>query len=171
MEILKFQTLRDLRGYSGEEVSSSFLSMWRRYLRMTLFEDRKGLSDLSFTSLGTGFDMHEGLFPRSVIPASVSWHHLIYAGPNCFLLKREEHIPNPPNRTTCYWIAVARYGMELVNEWIDSLPFKVSPPTPWKGSHGLAVIKGIAEEKVVSKEFVSYYNQKHIIDRIDRIAE
>jgi hypothetical protein len=129
-----YHFLSDIRGWSSEP-TDDFKQTWRQALRARLFEQRKGLSDLSGKPLAlTGFHMHEGIFPRSHVSASVRWNYLIFSGVNCFLLTPEEHIPDPPDRTLCYWIACKRYGQEYVDRWIDSLPFKVRPSTPWADS-------------------------------------
>lgn len=129
-----YHYLSDIRGWSNDP-SEEFKKTWRQVLRARLFELRKGLSDLTGKPLADGFHMHEGIFPRSHVSASVRWNHLIFSGVNCFLLLPEEHIPDPPDRTVCYWIACKRYGQEYVDRWIDSLPFKVRPSTPWVGTN------------------------------------
>lgn len=100
---------------------------WRRILRHQLYFDRSGLSDYSAKPLKNGFDMHEGIVSRAVVPASISWHWMIYHPVNCFLLTREEHIPQPPSREWAIKKAVARYGATAVNEWFYGLPWKVVP--------------------------------------------
>lgn len=129
-----YHYLSDIRGWSTEP-SEEFKKIWRQTLRARLFEQRKGRSDLSGEPLTSGFHMHEGIFSRAYVPSSVRWNHLIFSGVNCFLLKPDEHIPDPPDRVLCYWIACKHYGQEYVDRWIDSLPFKVRPSTPWVGTN------------------------------------
>jgi hypothetical protein len=106
-------------------------------LRRALFAESFGKSVLSSKLVGgDGFHIHEGLFPRNVVPASVSWHWYLFAGPNCFLLAPDEHIPHPPSRSKCYEISVNRYGKDLVDRWVDSLPFKSTPDMPWRMADG-----------------------------------
>lgn len=108
-----------------------------------LFDQRKGRSDLTQISLGSGFEMHEGIFTRAHVPRSVRWYHLLFGGPNCFLLTPEEHRPDPPDRVVCYWLSVARYGKQAVDFWVDSLPFKSTPSKPWNGTSGHEVAQSI----------------------------
>jgi hypothetical protein len=71
--------------------------------------------------------MHEGILSRAVVPASVTWHWMIFHEYNCLLLLRQEHIPHPPSRDWCIHWAFDLYGEDRVVEWFYSLPFKSYP--------------------------------------------
>jgi hypothetical protein len=119
------------QSFFGEDIIE-----WRKHLRVNLVHRRQWRSDLSGVHLDYTFQIHEGIIERAKLPKSVSWHYMIFHEYNCFLLTPEEHIPQPPSRTLCYWLAVVRYGKRPIDQWIDSLPWKVSPDRPWAGSVG-----------------------------------
>jgi hypothetical protein len=133
---------------------------WRNWLRTELYEARGGNSDLSGVILHGGFDMHEGIIPRAVVPRSIEWHYMIYHEINCFMLLRDEHIPQPPTRTECYWLAVARYGYEAVEAWIDSLPWKAPIERPWAGSRGVTVISELYMKRRMTNKHIEYLRSK-----------
>lgn len=117
---------------------------WRRFLKEHLLADRDYVSDLTgrrFSFLREEPQMHEGLITRAVVPSSVEWHPFIFHPINCFLLFESEHIPEPPSRALCYWLAVIRYGKEEVDAWVDSLPWKVPPDRAWAVVRGADVLK------------------------------
>lgn len=121
----------------------------RTLLRKYLFVERQQRSDLTQRNLTTGFDMHEGIFPRRYI--NKKSQHLLFHPFNCFLLLREEHIPEPPSRTVCFWLAVARYGIDQIQEWINNLPFKTIDHV-WKGTNGYKILSDIPNHYRVSQD-------------------
>ena len=87
-------------------------------------------SDLSGKSLDYGFDMHEALFQRRWLPKKHQW--VLMCEYNVLLLRRDEHIPSPPTRTESYQILCKIYTQAVIDEWVESLPFKVPPDLPCK---------------------------------------
>lgn len=118
----------------------------REALRKFLFIERQERSDLTQRTL-THFDMHEGIFPRRYV--NTAKQSLLFHPYNCFLLLREEHIPEPPSRALCFWLSVARYGLDHINRWIDFLPFKTKD-FPWKGTNGYDLLSDIPNHYRVS---------------------
>ena len=108
-----------------EWVTKANYRTWRTELRRTLYLEREGLSDFSGEPLRGGFDMHEGIVSRAVVPSSVWWHFRILDPVNCFLLLRDEHIPQPPSREWAVERATQLYGRAAVEEWFYGLPWKV----------------------------------------------
>lgn len=106
---------------------------WRQALKLALFGQRKGRSDLSGKPLttATGCHMHEGILTRANVPKGIAWSYLIYSPVNCFLLSIDEHIPFPPPRQWAVERAVRRYGYIVVEDWWESLPFKSRPFQLW----------------------------------------
>lgn len=136
-----YRTIDDPRGYLDEY---PYPAEWRAHLRENLYKQRQGRSDLTQQSLRYGFEMHEGLFSRAYVPKA-HWQQFLFAGPNVFLLSNLEHQPQPPDRTTCFWLSVARYGLLHVQKWIESLPFKSDPGRPWQGTIGIEVLARIPD--------------------------
>ena len=85
---------------------------------------------------------------------------MIFHEINCFLLLEDEHIPHPPSRTECYWMAIARYGKVAVDNWIESLPWKVPLEKPWAGTKGIDVIEELYESRRIVKEQIDYFRNK-----------
>lgn len=156
---LFFQSIDDLRGYLDEYPDPR---QWRLHLRKKLWTARGSVSDLTKRPCIWGFDLHEGLFSRKYVPKT-AWQALLFAGPNCFILSPDEHIPEPPDRVTCYWLSVIRYGKARVDQWIGSLPFKSGQSFPWKGTNCLDIISQIPEERKVASSWFVWFNnvQKH----------
>lgn len=117
---------------------------WRTKLRTALFDSRLHASDLTGKSLYAA-QMHEGIWTRAEAPSSIKWSWMLHSSINCFLLNESEHIPQPPIRTYCYWLSIGWYTKRVVDEWLNSLPFKVAPPRPWRGTHGRMVVATIAQ--------------------------
>lgn len=137
---------------------------WRIALRKRLHVKRNAVSDLTRLPILNGFDLHEGLFQRHWVPKD-HWQHFLFSGPNVFLLRREEHIPNPPSREICYWLSVCRYSSYMVNQWINSLPWKVPPDQPWRGTHGLSIIAEIPEHYRVHRDWYKWFeSSKKLLD-------
>ena len=103
---------------------------WRAGLREALFYRRKGKSDPTGKTLGQGFDMHEALFSRRWLPKDQQI--VLMCEYNVLLLRREEHIPHPPSRTEAYEILCKLYGRDIIDAWVESIPFKSIPDLPWK---------------------------------------
>jgi hypothetical protein len=156
-----YRSIDDPRGYLDEY---SDPRLWRQHLRQKIYQDRKGLSDISLFPLRYGYDLHESLFSRKYVPKS-SWQELLFSGPNVMILSRTEHIPQPPTRTEAYWIAVINYGKEQVDKWILSLPWKVKPDMPWRDSNGAETIARIPEKYSVDRTWDTWYDEVH--KRID----
>lgn len=152
-----YKSVDDMRG-TYESLTEVNPTDWRIKLREQIYMDRKCRSDLTQMPLRYGFECHEGMFQRRWV-GKQNWQELLFAGVNCFILLPNEHSPNPPDRTTCYWLAVARYGMESVERWIDSLPWKVPPDRPWRGSCGAEVISRIQDRWQVSREWYVWFNK------------
>lgn len=106
-------------------MNNSNFPAWRKELKIALYKERTGLSDLSGLPLNTKCHMHEGIISRAVINKGIWWHYQIYHPYNCFLLLPEEHIPFPPSRVWAIETAYARYGRDNVREWFYALPWKV----------------------------------------------
>lgn len=159
-----FKETDDIRGFLHEY---SDPRLWRSHLREKLFKDRYGRSDLSQRGLRGSFDVHEGIFQRRWV-GKQDWQEFLFSGVNCFLLRMDEHIPEPPTRTECYWISVARYGKDTVDEWIDSLPFKVRPSTPWAGTHGIEVLNAIRDSRIVGELWEPWLEKNR--ERVDRLG-
>lgn len=124
-------TILDPCLYPGYQ-SNDRTSEWRAFLKEVLLQKRKFASDLSGKSLERfGCHMHEGIIPRAVVPASIKWSWRIHCEYNIFLLTPDEHIPNPPSRSWCYGLACERYGKDVIDAWIESLPFKTPPDRAW----------------------------------------
>ena len=102
------------------------LDTWRMELKDELLRRRGYRSDYSGLPL-IDCDMHEGIITRAVVPKSTGWQRLIFHEYNCFLLLREEHIPQPPSREWCMLKSFERYGKVKVVEWFYSLPWKSVP--------------------------------------------
>lgn len=151
-----FRRVKDIRGYLDELDGNP--SNWRLRLRRELFEERKGRSDLTQRVLFDSFDMHEGIFSRRWV-GKQNWQALLYSSVNCFLLRMEEHRIETPDRITCYWISVCRHDKLTVDTWIQSLPFKVRPDTPWSGSNGYDIIAAIPNKYAVSGEWQSWFDK------------
>lgn len=149
-----FRSVDDYRGYIEEYGD---VRQWRIDLREKLYYARGRRSDLTQVPLIGGFAMHEGIFERRWVPKD-HWQHILFAGPNVFLIPDSEHIPDPPDRTTCYWLSVARYGKTKVDHWIESLQFKVPPSTPWKGTNGIDVLLDIPRLHRVDKQWDSWFS-------------
>lgn len=147
----------------GKEVSR-----WRRHLRDSLAEIRGYSSDLSGVYLHGAFDVHEGIIPRAVVNKGVDWHWMIFHEINCFLLLQDEHIPNPPSRTECYWMAVARYTKPIVDAWIVTLPWKVPLERPWAGTNGVEIIEHLYAEHRMTTKQIAYFRSRY--DRLNREA-
>lgn len=148
-----FRSVRDYRGFLDEYGD---VRQWRIDLRKKLYEERGKRSDLTRKPLIGGFAMHEGIFERRWVSAN-QWQHILFSGINCFLIPDDEHIPDPPDRTTCYWLAVVRYGQENVDRWISSLKFKVRPSTPWRGTNGAAILEQIPNFYSIDKSWWNWY--------------
>ena len=99
---------------------------WRAALKYWLWSEREGRSDLSGEILNHSCHMHEGILTRGDL-RGVRWQYLIFHPYNCFLLKPEEHIPEPPSREWAVLKSCSRYGEKNVVEWFNNLPFKVKP--------------------------------------------
>lgn len=148
------ETVYDPRKYDW---AAGDISRWRSFLRSRLYDLRKGRSDLTFRNAGGGFDIHESLIPRRLIPRSISWHWMIFNSINCMILLPQEHIPFPPSRTESYWMACVRHGKEVVDAWIDGLPWKVPPDKPWRKTHGEVIIRAMQNKYPVTDEWLSFY--------------
>lgn len=131
-------------------------SLWRARLRRTLYEQRNKRSDLTQIPLAWGFQMHESIFSRKYV-SKQNWQNLLFCGINCLLISPAEHIPFPPSREVGYWLAVVRYGKEIVDLWIKSLPFKSTVSTPWKDSNGAEVLARIPDKYKVDKSWYTWY--------------
>ena len=118
---------------------------WRSMLRNQLATRRDYRSDISGARFKPAdrVHLHEGMFTRAQIPRGIDWHYMIFHEYNCFLLHEKEHIPLPPNRIQCYWLSVCRHGQPVVDDWIDNLPWKVRPDTPWAGTDGREIVLDI----------------------------
>jgi hypothetical protein len=155
MDLGTFRHILDYRGY-WDEIGD--VREWRIKLRRNVYETRKGRSDLSLRPLNIGFDLHEGVFERKYLPKNRG-QELLFAGPNVFLLHVDEHRGgHVPDRVTCYWLSVIRYGKKTVDEWIDSLPFKSSPSHPWRDSNGAEVIARIPIKYAIDKSWSTWYD-------------
>lgn len=159
-----FREIDDPRGWLEEYPDTR---LWRLYLRKKAYESRGKRSELTQRPLTHTFDLHEGVFPRHWV-GKQSWQQLLFAGPNVTVLHSEEHIPDPPDRTTCYWLAVSRYGIYNVDRWINSLEFKVRPSTPWKGTNGAAVLSEIPSNYKIDVTWNTWFNKIH--KEVDIIA-
>lgn len=148
-----FRSVHDYRGFLDEYGD---VRQWRIDLRKKLYEERGKRSDLTQRPLIHSFDMHEGIFERRWV-AKNQWQDILFAGVNCFLLPYNEHIPQPPPRTVCYWLSVANYGYENVERWIASLEFKVRPSTPWRGTKGVDVLGSIPDYRSVDKTWERWF--------------
>lgn len=142
-----FYPIIDPRDY---EWAKGDVPKWRSYLRQLLYDRHAGASTLTGRTLH-GFDLHESCFPRSVVPVSVSWNWMLFSSVNSCILRPDEHIPQPPTRIESFWLAVGWHSKRVVDEWIISLPFKVPPPTPWRGTSGYRVISYISLNYPVTK--------------------
>jgi hypothetical protein len=112
-------------------MGNSNTTKWRATLRDKMIRKRNWLSDVSKQSiLQTGFDMHEAIIPRAVVPASVQWSWMIHCEYNILILTREEHM-NPPDRKWAYQYLCSMYGADKIDAWIQSLPWKVPPEKAW----------------------------------------
>lgn len=140
----------EYEGYPEQDVPR-----WRTELRRKLYDARKAHSDLTGTPLwrGSGFHVHEGLFPRRYVPKGIDWHWMLFSSVNCFLLTPTEHSPRPPDRAECYWLSVCWHGKDAVDQWIDSLPWKVAPDMPWRGTSGVNVIQRIRQRYKPSEQW------------------
>lgn len=156
-----FRSVDDYRGYLDDYGD---VRQWRIDLRRKLYEARGKRSDLTQKPLLYGFDMHEGIFERRWV-APNQWQHILFSGINCFLLPDDEHRINVPDRTTCYWLSVARYGKDAVDRWITSLEFKVAPSMPWRGTNGIDVLLSIPNEYTVDTTWAQWFNR--IKDKVD----
>lgn len=152
-----------------ETLTNAEVPSWRAWLKGKLYEERRGLSDLSFRPL-QAVEMHEGILSRARVPASVEWHWRIFCGANCFLLLPEEHQPQPPDTTTCYWIAVARYGMRRVEGWLDTLPLRSQLDRTWAGTRGTDIIYEIPRQYEVAPEFWQFYREPVIRQRLQQTS-
>lgn len=150
-----YRQIDDPRGWLDEFPDPR---QWRLHLRNKLFNLRLGRSDLTQQPLVASFDMHESLFSRRWV-GKQNWQSLLFCGINTMLLRMNEHIPEPPTRTEAFWVAVSRYGIDNVQKWIASLPFKTRPSTPWAGTHGLDVISKIPETRQVNKLWYDWYDK------------
>lgn len=148
------ETIYDPRDYDW---AAKDISRWRSFLRSRLYDLRKGRSDLTLHDAGQGFDIHESLIPRRLIPRSINWHWMIYNSINCMILLRDEHIPYPPSRTEAYWLACVRHGKEAVDTWLDGLPWKVKMEKPWRKTHGVVVLKSMRSRYTVSEDWDAFY--------------
>lgn len=156
-----FRSIDDYRGWWDEYPDPR---QWRIHLREKLFKDRRGRSDLTRLPMPYSFDMHEALFSRRWV-GKQDWQVLLFAGPNIMLIRMEEHIPQPPSREVAYWNSVLLYGKETVDRWIASLPFKVTPSMPWRGTNGLEIMANVAGSVRVDKMFATQIeNNKHRLD-------
>lgn len=153
-----YRRIDDLRGYWDEYPD---VRQWRIALREKLYKQRL-FSDLTQRPIHEGFAMHEGIFSRRWV-GKQDWQGLLFSGPNCFLILDSEHIPEPPDRTICYWLSVIRYGQANVDRWIDSLPWKVKPDKPWRGTHGLTVIEEVQHKWRVSEKWLQWFEKSKII--------
>lgn len=148
------ESVYDPRDYDWAEKD---VFRWRTFLRARLFDVRKGRSDLTLRSVSRGFDVHEGLIPRRLIPHSVSWQWMIFSSINCMMLLSEEHYPLPPSRIEAYWLSCVRHGKEVVDNWVDSLPWKVPLEKPWRRTHGWAVVQAMKNKYPVTSEWETFY--------------
>lgn len=139
---------------------------YRVFLRQSIFDSRLHASDISGRTLYAA-QLHEGLISRAQLPSSIRWSWQLFSSINCFLLNESEHIPQPPLRTECYWISVSWYTKRVVDDWINSLPFKVAPAKPWRGSHGYRVIQAIASHYPVTKAWRDRFFDPRVIKEID----
>jgi hypothetical protein len=165
---------RDIFVEAPPNEDSFELDRWRTCLRALLYEKHKGCSALSCQKLTdrSGFEMHEGIFPRSCL-SGVSWAWMLHAEPNCLLLTPSEHRPQPPSRVLCYWLSVAlQRDKSLVDSWIASLPFKTRPDTPWHGTQGLDIIGKEVSESIRAKPdwIKNFAENEAVMKAIDQYA-
>lgn len=154
--IVKYQQLRDPRGYM-EHLHG--VDDWRRKLRAQIYADRGMRSDLSQRLLIQAFDLHEGMHSRRWVGKKNQLQHVLFAGPNVFILLPSEHVPQPPSSTICYWLSVCRYGKDSVDFWLDSLPWKVPAERMWSGSYGLETIARVPENWQVDKSWYGWFEK------------
>ena len=173
---LSYYRIHDPRLYEEEGLfdkdnprANKNLVWWRQRLRFKLIRRFLGRSPLTQQSLETGYELHESIFPRRYIPSTVDWHWMIHSGPNSMLLPPEEHRPDPPDRVLGYWIACIYFRREIVDQWIDSLPFKVRPDTPWAGTDPEEELSRIPEKYKVDKTWdVWLINSLHTLRILDK---
>lgn len=109
-------------------VNNGNIRVWREQLKRTLLIERDYRSDWSGVSfMYAGCHLHEGIITRATVPASISWHYLIFHPYNSVLLLPDEHIPLPPSREWCIRHAYDLYGRDAVLTWYYALPFKAFP--------------------------------------------
>lgn len=145
------------------------LTAWKGELRSKLYAMNKGRSYISGHVLHGKYDMHEGIVPRYIVPKNVNWHWQLFTGVNCMLIEHDWHMDRPPNRIISYWMAVARYGKEVVDTWVDSLPFKSRLSKPWIGTRGVDVFFMHGGDLGINHlQFKLFLNS--VRDRIDFIA-
>lgn len=149
-----FRSVDDYRGYLDDYGD---VRQWRIDLRERLYYARGRRSDLTQKPLIGGFALHEGIFERRWVPKN-HWQHILFSGINCFLIPDEEHIPDPPDRVTCFWLSVIRYGRPAVDKWVNSLQFKIRPSTPWVGTRGTAILEQIPNFYSVDKTWWAWFD-------------
>lgn len=142
------------------------INQWRKELRRFVYYNRGRISDVTFKPLKTGFDLHEAIVSRGMVRGA-NWKNRIFSELNCLLLDRDEHIPSSPSITQSYWILVAKYNKQLIDAWIESLPFKSKQGYPWKGTNGLEIILEIPDKFKVDDKFYLFYNDSQIKNKIN----
>ena len=80
------------------------------------------------------------------------------------ILSSDEHRPDPPDRVLGYWLAVAYYGRQETDQWIEELPFKSPPDRPWKGTNMIEELARIPNEFNIHRDWITWFNnikEKH----------
>jgi len=100
--------------------------MARNELKACLHRNRPKC-DICGYLLGLSVDMHESIVPRRVVQGwAKRYRDLIFVEENCHLLHHGAcHMEAHADALLMVAIQITRYGKARIQEWIDSLPFKV----------------------------------------------
>jgi len=108
------------------------ISIWREFLKRQLLKDRPNICDCGcgeLIYLGEGIDMHEGIITKGNTQG-LPWQPLIYHEYNSFLVRHEHHMNRPMLREHFFRLSCVRYGIDAIEVWLNTLPFKTRGKWP-----------------------------------------
>jgi len=130
-----FQTfVMDPRDYFESAPGKSAVRKWRMVLKKALLLGRSGIKQQKQCYCGASFaeagcHLHEGIVYKNQA-AGAHWQWMIFSSVNCILLcaKCNTSHQNVPSRRAVYNEKCKELGMEVVDQWLNSLPNKTRLP-------------------------------------------
>lgn len=128
-------SVMDPRDYFESAPGKSAVRKWRMVLKKALLLGKAGVKQQERCYCGASFaeagcHLHEGIVYKNQAMGA-HWQWQIYSSVNCILLcaKCNTSHANVPNRQEVYNRKCEEMGKEIVDEWLESLPAKVSLQT------------------------------------------